>query len=559
MTDAATIKLQGDKAPLKQTLDQGKTDVMSFASAAKGALAGIGAAFAIKEIFAFGKESIKAAAEVEQGETRLQAVLEATGHAAGVTLEEVKKLGEEVKKNTKYDDDAAVAAGKKLAVFKTIKGDIFKEAIRSSADLATVMGTDLPAATGVLGRALAFPEKAAGALRRAGIALTKDMSDQIKAFSKSGDIESAQKLILQAVKGSVGGAATKEMTTFSGQLERLSNDFGDLQESIGGALLPLIDQFYPAIKGGMDLLASFVQTIADFTTSTAKNFEGWGSTIKDTIGAAWRFMQEAGVYAFTALQTGWQNAGDTIMIGVDALALGVIKAFENIKHTLVVVIPTALDFLARNWKDIFNDIYEADKAIFSNLAINIGAFFNAVEGWFRGEGWNFQWTGLLDGFKRTTEEFPEIAERVKGETEKALESDLAERAARVGKAFGENLKDNMIAAFGDGETEAEKAAADAQEAVDLTVGEAPDISKKKKAKKDKAGGIEDLVALSNRIQAAAASVKKPEDKIADATMKAGDETKRAIEEQTDKLQEGQDEMIDKLGELVDKDDSIWEE
>ena len=86
-------------------------------------------------------------------------VRKTTGGAAQVSAEQVKELAHQIDETSKYSSGAAKASANFLISLKNIKGKEFEAAMKTLPDLATAMDTDLPAASRLLGKALAGIEK----------------------------------------------------------------------------------------------------------------------------------------------------------------------------------------------------------------------------------------------------------------------------------------------------------------------------------------------------------------------------------------------------------------
>jgi hypothetical protein len=86
------------------------------------------------------------------------------------------------------------------------------------------------------------------------------------------------------------------------------------------------------------------------------------------------------------------------------------------------------------------------------MLTNIGEFFKAVWSFAKGEGWNFEWTGLTDGFKSAMTDLPVIASREMSVLEKALTSDIGRLTGELAQKFRESADKNSI-----GQTEKELA------------------------------------------------------------------------------------------------------
>jgi len=119
--------------------------------------------------------------------------------------------------------------------------------------------------------------------------------------------------------------------------------------------------------------------------------------------------------------------------------LAAVKVWENIKHFFTAVLPPLLAWVGENWPQIFVDIHTAVKTVIGNMWTNVKGFFKAVMAWLKGDGFDFKWTGLLDGFEATVDELPAIAKRVKTELETSLEADIAKRAGNISDYYEQRL------------------------------------------------------------------------------------------------------------------------
>lgn len=239
---SATIDLKGDDTDLKRALAAGERRMKKFASNVGASLK---SAFKVAAValplaaLAFVTKSIKLAREQVQAEKKLEAVLRATGNAAGFTADELKKMAADLQKVTNFGDEVTISALAVLATFKEIKGDQFREAIESAQDMASVMETDLKGAVLQLGKALNDPIRGISALSRAGVSFTTEQKELIKVLQESGDIMGAQKIILAELKSEFGGAA-KEMVD---PVTQAFHDLGDIMEKVGLIALPTINEW----------------------------------------------------------------------------------------------------------------------------------------------------------------------------------------------------------------------------------------------------------------------------------------------------------------------------
>ena len=218
---------------VKKNLRDTKSQLDSFSKAALGIGAAVGGVYALAK----GVQAVTEAANVqEKAERKLQAVLKATGGAAEMSFNELKDYAGALQGVTTYGDEATIAAMSLLATFKEIKGDVFKATTKAALDMSTVMDQDLKSSMIQLGKALNDPVKGLTALSRVGVSFTEAQKEMIAQLVESGDIMSAQGVILQELESEFGGAAEAVRDTFGGAVVALSNAWGDLLEEIGFAL-----------------------------------------------------------------------------------------------------------------------------------------------------------------------------------------------------------------------------------------------------------------------------------------------------------------------------------
>jgi hypothetical protein len=154
-------------------------------------------------------------------------------------------------------------------------------------DLSVATGKDLTASAQALGRALADPTKAAGALRRAGIVLTDQQKEQIKTLTESGKSAQAQAMVLDLVNARVKGSAQAFGNTLPGQIERAKRSFEDLAENAIGALAPALSKVLPVLVQGIQALAPVIGQVATIIADLAQQlisspaFREFAATLRD--------------------------------------------------------------------------------------------------------------------------------------------------------------------------------------------------------------------------------------------------------------------------------------
>jgi len=165
--------------------------------------------------------------------------LVAPQRASQISRQAILDQADALQELTRFEDDTIIRGQSMLLTFMNIGENVFPQATESILDMATKFkGMDVGSAAIMLGKALNEPIAGVTALRRVGVDLNDTMMDQVKAFIDVGNVEAAQKIILGELQAEIGGSARAAGETFVGKLDILKNKFGDVQETIGGAMLP---------------------------------------------------------------------------------------------------------------------------------------------------------------------------------------------------------------------------------------------------------------------------------------------------------------------------------
>ena len=206
-------------------------DVMQGPIAAVGMVAG-----AFKNLMGKAKEYEAGWAIQEEAIALLESTLKATGATAWTSSEAIQAMASEFQSFTKYGDETILTMQGVLLGFKNIKGDNFEEASLQILNMATVMKMDLSSAAQAVGKALDDPIEGINSLTRQGFRFTEQEKEMLKVMVESGDIAGAQKVILDELATTYGGAAIAAGETGSAISTRLNNAIGDTKELAGKAI-----------------------------------------------------------------------------------------------------------------------------------------------------------------------------------------------------------------------------------------------------------------------------------------------------------------------------------
>ena len=195
--------------------------------------AGLAAAAVIGTVGLAVTEGLKEFIAAERALNQLNAALRATDNSSGVTATTIEKLGESVEKNTLFKKTDILQAAGALTSFNNVAGDTFTRALKLSTDLAVRLGTDVPTAADMLGKSLESPEEGLGRLARKFSDLSPAQKDVIANFVKSGDLASAQAVILAHLEEKTKGLAESQTNGLTGSTNELNDAWQQLLESFG--------------------------------------------------------------------------------------------------------------------------------------------------------------------------------------------------------------------------------------------------------------------------------------------------------------------------------------
>jgi len=265
---------KGMEAAKKQLKEQGVDIKKTFSEISTGMILAGGA---ITGALGF---AVKAAADEESAQTKLNATLKATGQYSKEASESIIELANAIQSKTGIDNTALENGARMLIQFGAT-ADQAKNLLPVLADLSTAMGVDIETAAARMGQIF---DGNYNALKRYGINLTefqqklKDIQsnldntanqlDKLRQKYEEGKISSSEykkateiltarqkdlqkqledlqspSAIVNAImehSTSINGLAEEQAKTLSGQITVLKAEFEDWAKKIGGILIPII-------------------------------------------------------------------------------------------------------------------------------------------------------------------------------------------------------------------------------------------------------------------------------------------------------------------------------
>jgi hypothetical protein len=353
-----------------------------------------GAAFVASGIVEGFKSFYDAAAESAKIGALTQAAITSTGGAARISADQVSDLATAISNKTGVDDEAIQSGANLLLTFTNVRNeagkgnDIFNQTTSIMTDMAAVLGTDASGSAIQLGKALNDPIKGVTALQKVGVSFTDSQKDQIKTLVATGDTLGAQKVILAELSKEFGGAAEAASTP----IDKLKVNLGNLQEQVGGYLIPVFNNastfitstLIPAFQTGtqyiIDHFAPAFQKIKDGVQGVYDLIIGGDFTGK--LAAAFNIQEDNPVVGFVldardSLLHAWDNLGN-LWAGLDVsgLAEKVQAAAIAAGGSLLAGIKTGLD--TGNWAPLGESIVGIFKAALSRIGDLAGSLYDSL-------------------------------------------------------------------------------------------------------------------------------------------------------------------------------------
>ena len=194
------------------------------------------------------KDTTAAAEGARVADERIDAIAKSMnefGDQAQKTTRRIKDYAQQQSLLVGIDDEVIKATQAKLLTFRNLTktagemGGAFDRATNAAIDMAAAGFGEATSNATQLGKALQDPIKGITALNRAGITFTEDQKELIKSLVESGRVLEAQDLILKEIESQVGGTAAATVTAS----QRMTIAFGEVQESVGAVLLPILEKF----------------------------------------------------------------------------------------------------------------------------------------------------------------------------------------------------------------------------------------------------------------------------------------------------------------------------
>ncbi len=298
----------------------------------------------------------------------LNATLKATGANSWTTAKAVQEMADKFQTLTGYADDTILSMQNVLLGFKNIKGDNFEAASLQIINMAKVMRMDLSSAAQAVGKALDDPIAGIDSLTRQGFRWTEQEKEMLKEMVKAGKTAEAQKIIIDALATTFGGAAEAANQTASAIKDKLNVAQGELKEEMGRFLTEALKPLRQELIEATNRFTEWFSTLNE-NGNAPQILEGIAIGLASVTGGLIAFLAVAKGHAIiTALATALKAVGAALT----ANPMGLIAA------AITMVLIPAIIYLVKNWDEavtVFNETIAKLKASFAILASKIEEAF----------------------------------------------------------------------------------------------------------------------------------------------------------------------------------------
>ena len=284
-----------------------------------------------------GKQLLDAGERAATSNARILQITESMGQFEGATQQVTDRLvglAEKTARLTGVDQNLIKEGQALLLTFKSVSADadkvggVFDRATKASIDLAAAGFGSVTSNAVQLGKALEDPIKGLAALGKSGVTFTDEQKALIKTLVETGDVASAQEIILKAVESQVGGTA--EATANAS--DKMKVAWSLLQENLGERLLPVFEKFTKFI---IDTLIPHMEDlytrVAPYVTEAFNKVATW--------------LTQTGIPAFKAF--------------ADYVKINIIPTVETITKRLIELGSTIMDIVGPTLKTVLVNAFKA--------------------------------------------------------------------------------------------------------------------------------------------------------------------------------------------------------
>lgn len=357
-------------------------------------------------------DGVAAAIQYEDALNQLKTSFELTGIASTETVNDFEAFANSLENSTKFTDDAILSNAALIQSLTGLTNEGLKEATTAALDLAAATGRDLSTASELVAKAA---NGNVTALAKLGVEIKKGATDA-QTYANA----------LQGLNERFGGAANRQLQTFSGSTTQLKNAFEDTIKAVGNLVIKS-----PALVGAIGGIAKVFQSLTGFLE---KSFAGQdplrplvngaitlGQALNDFVLRPLLLFGDLGRVVFNSVQTGFQS----IVAG-----LGVVG--EAIGRTL-----GAVGIISDETQQTLIDFSESSRQVFTNLANETQDSFGRIgDGLQLADTIDTQLDSIQASVDATTKTIPESFKNAAQASKNAL-AELSDTTIKIGIQIGD--------------------------------------------------------------------------------------------------------------------------
>ncbi len=290
--DVVSQKLKGLGADSEKAGKQIAGAGEGFKSLGK-ALGGLATAAAIGAFF---KSAVQGAEEENQAMRRLKFAVDASGQSFQDSQKQINAWAQGIQAATRFTDGQAIET---MAKFVRITGDVTKaqKASQLAMSLSVATGKDLSTSTDVLTNLINKNERGVMMARK-----------EFGAFI--GGAENGQQ-VLDVLSQKFGDAALKE-EGFSKETSSLSNNWNELKDTIGNAVIPVLTSFVSWLNKGVDAIRAVGDALGTLAALIFTTFEGVGRAVVALVKRDFGSIENIAKETWGKIQTITLESGEMI-------------------------------------------------------------------------------------------------------------------------------------------------------------------------------------------------------------------------------------------------------
>jgi hypothetical protein len=167
-------------------------------------------------------------------------------------------------------------------------------------------------------------------------------------------------------------------------------------------------------------------------------------TMSEQMKATFEGFRGPLIYASTAVAWMFGNFINISKFAFASFGLFSVTAFNDFIYFFTTTIPAYLTWFGDNWKQVFMDAGNLIVTVFKNIGLNIGNAMKAIWNFISSGGTaelQFAFVPLLDGFKATVSELPNVPERAMTQLEQNLTAQTEALGGQLANSFDDMLSE----------------------------------------------------------------------------------------------------------------------